>query len=164
MGEKEAIILGAKIKWVGVIDLAVFYKKLQEWLKIKKYDMVEKKYVEKIRPNGKQIEIVWESKRKDLDYFNLVITTKFFMTGVSEAEIEKEGKRLKLNKIDAELEIDSDVVKDPENKWENKPYVRNIYEKYIIKEKIDEAKKECYKNTYDLIEEIKNYFSLYSLK
>lgn len=165
MAEKEAIFSSTEIKWVGVIDLSVFYKKLREWLIIKKYkDIAETKYVEKIKPNGKTIEIVWKCTRKDVDYFNFVINIEFSFTGVSDAEVEKDGKRIKLSKVEAEVKISSEIIKDPKDDWKNKPYMRNLYEKYVIKHKIEEAKIECYKNTSDLIEELKNYFALYSLK
>lgn len=164
MAEKEAIFSDTKIKWVGIIDLSVFYKKLQEWLKIKKYSTLEKKYVERIKPNGKTIEIVWECTRKDVDYFNFIINVEFNFIGVNDAEVERDGKRIKLSKVEAELKISSHILKDPKDNWKTKPYMRNLYETYIIKHKIEEAKIECYKNTSDFIEEIKNYFALYSLK
>lgn len=165
MAEKEAIFSDTKIKWIGIIDLAVFYKKLREWLIIKKYkDIAEIKYVEKIKPNGKTIEIVWKCTRKDVDYFNFVINIEFNFMGVNDAELEKDGKRIKLSKVEAEVKISSEIIKDPKDDWKKSPHMRNLYEKYVIKHKIDEAKIECYKNTSDLIEEIKNYFTLYSLK
>jgi len=167
MSEKEAIYSGAKIAWVGIIDLSLFYKKLQEWLKIKKYGSIsESRYVERVKPNGKQIEIVWkcQKKEKDNDYFNFIIDVKFLLIGVADAEIEKDGRKLKLSKIDATVEIESQLEKDAGDKWKDMGIWKKIYETYIIKQQIEEAKIDCYKDTSDLIEEIKKQFEMYSLK
>lgn len=168
MGEKEDIYSNAKIEWVGIIDLGVFYQKLQEWLKVKKYSTSEKRYVEKIKPNGKQMEIVWNCTKgegpDDWKYFKFEININFLLIGVTDAEIEKNGKRLKLNKIDATITLSSTMEKDAENKWKDKPFWKSIYETYIIGQQIEDAKIQCYKDTTALIEEIKRYFDLYSLK
>ena len=40
----------------------------------------EKKYAEKIKPDGKQIEILWETSRNlEAGYFKIVIGINFFL-------------------------------------------------------------------------------------
>ncbi len=170
MPETESIFSDATIKWAGVIDLGLFYKKIQIWLETKKYKTKEIKYVEKIKPNGKQIEITWESKREegkfigDKPYFRFDLRTTFFLVGVSDSEIEKDGRKLKLSKIDAEVKVSTDFTKDAESVFKEHPFMKKIYEKYVIKHKIEEAKIDCYKDASDYMEELKNYFNLYQFK
>lgn len=164
MSETEPIFQDAVISWSGIIDLAVFYKKIQAWLETKKYKTKELRYAEKIKPNGKQIEIVWESNKNEGNYFKFKQKTSIFLIGVSDAEIEKNGKKLKLNKVEARISITSEFTKDAADAYKNHLYMKKIYETYVYKHKIEEAKIECYKDTSDYIEEIKNYFDMYKYK
>ena len=164
MSETEPIFSGVTINWVGIIDLGLFYKKIQSFLETKKYKTKEVKYVEKIKPSGKQMEIVWESEKKEGDYFKYTLKTVFFLNGVSDADLDKDGRKLKLNKIDAKVEISSDFTKDAANSYKDHPFMKKIYETYVFKHKIEEAKIGCYKDTSDYMEEIKNYFNLYQFK
>lgn len=164
MSETEPIFQDAVISWSGIIDLPLFYKKIQMWLETKKYKTKELRYAEKIKPNGKQIEIIWESNKSEGNYFKFKQKTSIFLIGVSDAEIERDGKKLKLNKIEARISISSEFTKDAADAYKDRPYMKKIYETYIYKHKIEEAKIECYKDTSDYIEEIKNYFDMYKYK
>src|SRR3989338_1054980 len=77
MPKEDAIIRGAKIKYKGTFDFNLLYRKLREWLIREKYsdscESGEKKYSERIKPSGKQIEVVWStSKGEEGGYFSLI--------------------------------------------------------------------------------------------
>ncbi len=166
MSKEDVIIKEIKIKYKGIFDLSLLYKKLREWLMDTGFsDPIEdgeKKYGERIKPNGKQIEIVWETSKKAEDYFKLKIDIRFFINGLTEAEVEREGKKIKLDNCELEMVFVSTLIRDADNKWEHDhPFMFKLYEKYIIKHKIEEFKIELYKATNRYVDEVKNFLNLY---
>jgi len=92
MSKEDVIIKGVTVKYKGSFDLSLLYKNLNEWLVREKYsDTIqegEKKYAEKIKPDGKQIEILWETSRNlEAGYFKIVIGISFFLNGINEVEL-----------------------------------------------------------------------------
>lgn len=168
MPKEDSIIKGAKIKYKGNFDFKLFYKKIREWLMREKYsdpcEEGEKKYSEKIKPSGKTIEVVWSSsKKEEADYFSLQIDIKFFINNLNEVEVEKESKKMKLDSGEIEVWIDSKLVRNAakKNAWNENGLMFKIYERYIIKDKIEQFKIELYKDTNKIMDETKNFFNLY---
>lgn len=166
---KEDSILDTKIKYRGVFDLEVLYLKLRDWLMREGYadpcEFGEKKYSEKIKPNGKQVEIVWEtSKSEEGDYFKIVMKLSFYVVGLSEVEVERDGKNIKLDKAEVEIKFSSSLVRNANESWDENSLFYKIYEKYILgNSKIDEFRIATYKDTTDLVDEAKNFLNLYTL-
>ena len=164
---KEDGIINTKVMYKGVFDLELLYSKLRDWLLREGYsDPIEdgeKKYSEKIKPNGKQIEIVWESsKGEEQGYFKTVIKIDFYVKGLNEVEVERDGKNIKLDNAEIDLNFSSSVIRNQDDSWNENGLFFKIYERYIIKDKIEHFKIECYKDTTDLIDEAKNFLNLYS--
>ena len=60
MSEKLVIGKELKVKYNGIFDLNDLYRKMKFWLEWNNYGPekgMEKMYIERIKPNGKQIEI-----------------------------------------------------------------------------------------------------------
>jgi len=165
MPKEEAIISDAKVKYKGPFDFLLLYKKLKEWFLREGYGDAfknEKKYAEKIKPNGKNIEIVWEMSRKEeQDYFEVKINISFFAVNLTEVEVEKNGKRIKLSNAEIEIKFDSKLVRNANNKWDENSLMFKFYEKYFAQDRIEFFRIECYQDTQNLIDETKNFFNLY---
>lgn len=164
---KEDTVIDTKITYKGVFDFELLYLKLREWLLREGYsDPVqdgEKKYAEKVKPFGKIMEIVWESsKEEEKGYFKNLIKISFYGMGINEAEVEREGKVLKLDRGEVQIKFSSGLVRNAKGDWDESSMMFRIYERHIIKDKIEHFKIECYKDTNDLIEEAKNFLNLYS--
>ncbi len=163
---KEESIVDTKIKYRGVFDLEVLYNKLRDWLMNEGYsDPVtdgEKKYAEKVKPNGKQLEIIWESsKEEEGGFFLIKIKITFYVIGLNEVEAEKNGKNIKLDRGEVEIKFSSSVTINAKKKWDDYSFFYKIYKNYIIKDRTEEIKIKCYKDTNDLISEAKNFLKLY---
>lgn len=164
---KEDTIIDTKVKYKGVFDLELLYIKLREWLLREDFsDPVkagEKKYSEKVKPFGKLLEIVWESsKDEESGYFKTVIKISFYVTGLNEVEVERNGKTIKLDKGEIDIKITSNLKRNAKNDWNENSLFFKVYERYIIKDKIEDHKIKCYKDTTDLVEETKNFLNMYS--
>ena len=76
------------------------------------------------------------------------------------------GKR-KTNKGDVEMRFDAWLELDYEGKWEGNPvtkFVRDIYNKLVIKSRIEDYQAELHEELYELIGEIKSYLNLYKFQ
>lgn len=162
MSEEDVIFSGVKVVWKGIFDLETIYKKINEWLKIKKFESIkETNYAVRIKPNGKNVEINWTATR-DLDkYFRYVIEISFFVIGANEVEVEHEGEKIKMDKGEIEVKFSAKVVRDYKNEWSGKSLAKKVYEEFIIPKKIEWAKIDLYDTVTSLMSELKSFLQLY---
>ena len=153
----------SKIKYRGLADAALFYQKLRDFLLDIRYsEPKEEKYVEKIKPTGKTIEVVWEtSKSAQAGYFKIKIAIKMYITNLNEVETEMNGKKIKLDNADFEFKISSSLLRNADNKWDEHSMMFKIYERYIINHLIEANKIETYQDTVKIMDMIKEFFNLY---
>ncbi len=160
MGKTEEIYPSGKYKWKGTVDLKLFYKSLWGWLEDGGYGVVEKKYGERVKPFGKQIEFVWVATKKEGKYFKKQIDLDFFAIGVQDADVERDGKQLKLQKCELEVGFKAEITLNASDEWHD-GFVHTVYKDHILKDKIDEEKIGLYDNVHDLVSEMKTFLELY---
>ena len=163
---KEEQIINSKIKYKGIFDLQELYNMLRGHLMNANWsDPVEggeKKYAEKTKPNGKSIEIVWStSKDEEKGYFKLEISIQLYINGLNEIEVEKDGKKIKLDKGDIEVTIKSSITENAKDAWDENSIMFKLYEKYFIKQRIDEVKIDLYNFSNKTVDEVKKFLELY---
>ena len=166
MSKEVSIVSGTKIKYKGVFDLSLLYEKLRDWLIVLGYSdpcEIEKKYSERVKPNGKSLEIIWEPSKEEEDgYFKLIIKISFLITGLNDVEIDKNGKNVNINKASIEIVFDSKLIINAKDSWDENKYIYKVYNKFSgLKDRAEEQKIELYKATTDLIGEVKNFLNLY---
>lgn len=162
MAEHEFLTKGAKIKWSGIFDMNNVYNKLKQWFDSKGYEFKETQYMERIKSGGKQLEINWRAKKKASDYFLYDIEVDFLILGLNNVEIEHEGRKITMNKGDIEARFTASLVKDFQDKWKDKQIRKNIYEKFIVKDRIKGYKDDVYDDVYNLMSELKTLLQLYN--
>ena len=67
MGEIP-VLSGELVQFDGVFDFKELYKHLYGWLDWNKYPISEKRYTEKSKATGKDIEVRWEAEKELDDY------------------------------------------------------------------------------------------------
>ena len=162
MVEKKTI-LAEKLKQIGIFNFKDYYNFMYDWLRNEGYDVVEKAYLEKVNGDSKDIEVKWEATRRISDYFKYKIELKWVLLGIKDATVEKEGKKIKMNSGSLEINFTSWLLKDPEQKWENKPwakFLRGIYDKFIIRNRIEEYENELLNDTNELVDQGKAFLVL----
>jgi len=83
--------------------------------------------------------------------------------GLKDAEVEQDGKKISTNKGEVEIKIRVNLVKDYEERWEDRPFykfLRGIYERYIIRTTIDEYEDDLEDKSKGYIKEIKAFLNL----
>lgn len=156
--EKDKICEG-KSKYAGFFDFKQVYNFLYSWFSDYEYDVEENSYSEKIKPEGKEIEIAWTAERDITDYFRFVLNVRWLITGMTSQSVG--GK--KLNKGNIEVKITGYLVKDYEEKWEATAFLkflRDVYDKYIIKGRIEQYEDKISEEVDEILAQIKSFLAL----
>src|SRR4030042_6064776 len=112
MVEKDKIF-SSKVKYEGVMDFKEFYKFCYKWLTEEtELDLVENKYSEKITGDAKGIKVEWTGTRKVTDYFKFQIEVKFEVLNLTNIEITREGKKIKMNNGIVEMTVKGTLLRD----------------------------------------------------
>ena len=148
------------IKKHGIFDMDKLYKFVYAWLDDRKYFFHEKLY--KHKPGfikGNEVELEIESFRKVTGYVKYNIDITFHLWDVVDVDVIKHGKKQKMSQARMDITLNGYITTDYEENWEKKKLYKimnDIYEKYIIKRKIEDIWMiELYKEAYDLHEKIK---------
>src|SRR3989338_6057640 len=162
MSEKDILYKG-KIKHNGVLNFKDFYSFLYEWITNEGYFINEKSYSEKVSGDSKDVEIKWEAKKKVSDYFRFVITMNWRILGMKKIAVKKEGKEISMDSGLIEISFSVILEKDYEERWENQPFwkfMRGIYDRYIIRTRIEEYGKKAILELNELINQCKDFLEL----
>lgn len=162
MAEKDTQFSG-KIKQKGIFDFKKFYNFAYDWLRDEGYKVIEKNYTEEITGDSKKIEIKWEAKKKVSDYFQFMIRTDWLILNLKNVEVQKEGKKVKMNSGKPELKIKGYLIKDYEHRWEDIPFfklLRGIYDRYIIKSRVESYEDKVLDETEEYIAQCKSYLTI----
>lgn len=160
--DEEYVAKDVKIKWKGNFEMELVYKKIKQWFDSRGYsNFKELKYIERVKPNGKQLEIAWEAKKEVSDYFVNCIQLTFLVIGLNSVEVEKDGKKIKMHNAEIEMVFNAFLIKNANKKFTEETFMKKLYESYIIKDRIEEYKIEIYDNIYGLVNEVKLMLELY---
>ncbi len=156
-----------KMKWRGIFDLGELYKHMKFWLDYQGYGdqdntFQEEKFAQRMKGESQQIEIRWSAQKNVSDYFAYHIRIGFFILGLKDIEVEKAGRKIKTQRGEVELRIKANIITDRSKKWgERKGLGQSIYEKFIIKDRIEDYKIELYSKTYAFHDEIKSFLTMH---
>lgn len=162
MAEKD-LIIKEKIENSGLFEFSKLYSFAHTWWKNEGYGVVEDKYSEKISGTSRDLTIEWKITKDLSDYFKFEIKVKIEVTGMTEVEAEIDGEKRKMNKGKVSIEISSNLIKDRKNKWENSSFnkfLRDVYNKYVIKERVDSIEDKLKGDTKEFKEEVKKFLEL----
>lgn len=153
----------ATLKQVGYWKYTELYDMTFNWLRDHDYKIQEAKYDEKLSANGKEIIIKWIAKKKVTDYFKYQIKLDWHILGMKDAKVEIDGKEVKTNNGEVKIEFKGVIIKDYENRWEDKPFwkfLRGTYEKYVIRESIEEYENDLEDNVKEMIADTKAFLRI----
>lgn len=161
---EETVVFKGKLKHSGIFEFKELYKFSYTLLKeAKTYLLTEKTYSEKITKGGKEIEIEWECTKNISDYFRFIMVVKFKITNLVDVEVKKESEKVTSNKGDIEINVEGKVIRDYENKWTTSAFtkfMRSVYDRYIVKNKVEEMHEKLFADCDDLLGQIKGFLSL----
>ena len=163
MAEKDTIIK-EKVKYTGYGDFKDIYNFAYGWFKGEGFSVVEELYNEKVKGESKDIEMVWATSKKLTDYFKAEVGLKWRILGMSDVEVEVDGKKKKMNKFnEIGIEIKGVLVRDYDSKWNKNvtsKFFKEVYNKYVIPARNKEMEGKIEGFVQDFKEEIKALLEL----
>lgn len=163
MVEKDQIIK-EKLDHSGIFSFSDLYTFMHTWLKDNLYGVNEEKYGEKVSGASRDIGFEWKATRTLSDYFKIEHTIRVDVTGLTEVEVEIDGKKRRMNKGKIAMEIKGILIKDPKNTWdETSPaykFLREVYDKYIIPKRIKAMENKIENDVRSFKDEVKAYLEL----
>ena len=145
-----------------MFDFPSFYSFAFSWFKDEDLGVIEKRYVEKVNGNKREITIEWEAAKELSDYFKQQFGVKFKIE-FTDVEVEVNGKKEKMNQGKISVEIKGVMIRDHKNKWEKSAFsrfMRDFYNKFVIPGRVDQIKNKIKKDVQDFKEEIKAFLAL----
>ncbi|HLD02634.1 MAG TPA: hypothetical protein VJC07_02975 [Candidatus Nanoarchaeia archaeon] len=157
---------GYQVKQKSVFDLDDLYLTLHNWFLFYGYNRNEVEYKVMETESYLRVEMRWENERKagDDPYVKLHINMGLVITGLDKTEVVKDGVKIKMDKGTVEFRLTAFMEKDPEGKWSSSPFMRKIrelYDKYIIRDRLESYKKLLATDERALINEIRSFLHLY---
>lgn len=162
MSEKNSVYKG-KIIQKGIFNFKDVYEFLYDYLGDENYDVDEVKYVEKIKGDEKDMEIIWNCTKEVSDYFMFEITLTWAVLGMKKAKVKKGDKEVIMDSGTIEIKFTSALIKDYENRWENNAplkFLRGVYDRYIIRNKLDEYGVKVWEEVHDVISQTKSFLAI----
>lgn len=163
MSQKDIIASGIKVKQRSVFDLSELYTLLYKWFELYGYDFQEQEYREIDKGGKKNLEIRWYAEKKIDDYMKYVVKVSFMVLGLEGVEVEDDGTKRKSNKGEVEFRFDAYLEKDYEDRWQGGviKFLREVYDKFIIKGRIEGLEGELNGELYKIIDEIKAFLNMH---
>jgi len=163
VAEKEKIF-SSNISSKGIFSFQDSYKFCYDWLTEETgVDILESKYSETLKGNLKDIDIEWVGTRKVTDYFKFEIKVVFKITDLTEVEVEQGGAKIKTNKGKIKITVTGTLVRDYDGKFEKdafRKFLRSIYEKWVIKSRVDQFEDKLFGDCDEFLSQTKAYLAL----
>ncbi|HRZ85292.1 MAG TPA: hypothetical protein P5277_00780 [Candidatus Paceibacterota bacterium] len=166
MAEKDKIT-ETKVKYNGLFDFKETYSFIYRWLVDEDYWVEEKKYVEEVGGDSKKVEIEWQASKKISDYFKNTLKLNWRIVGMKTVEVEKDGRKVKMNNGSFEVKITAVLVKDWGSQWDSSPamkFLRGTYDKFVIEGRIKQYEIKLDKDLNELAEQLKAFLVLEAKK
>lgn len=161
---EQSKLISTKVKSKGIFNFKEAYSTLYDWLVDEGYSIEEKTYKEAIGPGGtREIEIEWKATKEVSDYFQFVIKLNWNILGMTDIDVQIDGKKQKMNKGLFEIKIATVLEKDYESRWEGSPFmkfIRTVYDRYLIPSRVEEYEGKLISEADELIAQTKAFLSL----
>lgn len=128
-----------RIRYKGAFDLDGLYRVMRSWYEERKYHFFEKRYKEKTKPLGNEIEITWEGERALNDYVMNKVHVFMHLWDINAVEVVKNGKKKRLTRARMLIDVRAELVFDYMNQWEDTPVKRmwrTFYNYFLMREDI----------------------------
>jgi len=157
VGDKK--FYGQEIVKKGKVDIKKLYDELIPWFSEFKYKFIEKNITGKEAPSGRYEKIEWTADRKIDSYFRFHINTEFVIY------------RIKGETAELTLRFKGYLEKDYRNTFKRSDVfglqygkfgeiLRRVYERYVIKDRVEEMKGKLRLETREFIELSKKILEL----
>ncbi|MBT3835936.1 hypothetical protein HOD05_01210 [Candidatus Woesearchaeota archaeon] len=166
-----------RVKYKDIFDAKAFYESLHEWFQEQGWndtelgtpevpsDTWETYYGERVTGPVKEIWVWWRLTKPapDAPYLHYYLDMDFHFIALGDTEIVKDGQKMKVNKGEVEMTINSFIEPKYEAEFAKHgvlKHVLDLFKKRVYNQTIETRKKELYQETYALQNYIKQWFKM----
>ncbi len=163
MAEEEEIF-SSSIKYGGVFLFSDFYKFCYDWLVDEVgLKVTEGKYVEKIKGETKDIDVIWTGVKEVTDYFKFKINVEFKILQLKKVQAMQNNAKIDTNEGVVQIKTKGTLIRDYKGKFEHnafKKFLRAIYEKWVISSRVNEFEDKLAGACDEFLSQAKAYLDL----
>lgn len=149
-----------RIRKKGTFNYKEVHGRIHDFLLKMGYTFAETKHVEKDKESGKEIESEWSGFRKVTSYVKFKIDVSILLRDYREITVEEDGKKIKTGLGRLEVTFNAEMEKNyagmfSERKGEFTNLLKEMYEKYLVKRKLEYYEDKLKAEVLDLCEAVK---------
>ncbi len=162
-----------EITYKEIFSMKFLYTVIHEWLMLNNYadamgepmhQFIEVMYFER-RLDVRELRIWWRAYKQPVagSYYRYRLRIDYRIINMVNVEVVRNGRKMKVQDGEVTIEIHPTLELDYESRWEKHPilkWVEEIYRTRLIYKRIEEHKRELYKEAYRLHGFIKKYLEL----
>lgn len=144
----------------GEFNLQAFYRSAYQWFKHHGYDIDEKQYKEYREGGKRKLFIHWANSKRIDDYAKYVHDVRFQLNNL-------ESTKKDTVTCDMTITFMSWLLKDYDDVWARKSwmkFVRDAYDKFVIRSRMDELEHGLQHEVDSLITELRAFLNLMKSK
>lgn len=156
-------VYDGKLAHGGIFDFRELYRFMYEWFRDYQYFLIEKKYSEKIKAEGKEVEFEWLCLRKISEDFRFRIKIVTRIIKMIQVDVQEGGIKTTRDKGEIEIKFNSFLERDYQNKWDQSPitkFLRSFFERYIIRDRIEFYEDKLKSELDESMSQIKSFLAL----
>ncbi|MGM5485402.1 MAG: hypothetical protein ACQEP1_06040 [Nanobdellota archaeon] len=162
--ERKIIYDHVRTNYKGLFSVTELYRLIDFWFMEKGYTKHELNNFQEDKQDGKKIYINKEPYKKTSDYIKYVIQCEIECDQVKEVEVEKNGKKIRLNQGNCSVIITGHLITDYERKWEDKAFfyfLQQIFDKFVWNPFVSRAEKGLIEECNHLRTQVSSFLNLY---
>jgi len=132
--ELTTVARSVKLSYEGLFDFADLMKTIISFFKSHGFGWFESQHNEIVKETGKDIFIHVDNRHELSDYAKSRIVLYITVKDLSDVEIEKDGRKMIVNKGKITFEFEAYVLTDYLGRWEKKAWMyfyRTMMEKFV---------------------------------
>lgn len=163
MAERLIVVDKDRLEYEGIFNAKELYNLIFSWLKDNRYNPVEKRHTESLRPEGKHVLMEFEPFYKFSDYAKTIIKLHAEFRELKDVTVERDGKKVKMQEGKVYMVFSGILETDYEHRWESKPvfyFLRVVFEKYLYSPFISGYEKRIKSDVSNLKNHVKSFLNL----
>lgn len=160
MPQKEEIA-STTVEYEGHFDFGRLYQLLHDLFTSYDYYIYETKY---LRDDvDESIKIQWDCFKFLDDYTKVDFSMEILYVAFGEGEVQKGGRRVKMETGDIEVNLKVSLVTDYKSEWEDNmilKHFKGFYEAYLYKDTFDTYDDDTEEELWEIAGELKDFFRL----
>ena len=134
MAELTTVARSVKVSYEGLFDFADLMRQVQQYFRDHGFGWFESQHNEIVKETGKEIFVQGDNRHEISDYAKSRIVIFITVKNLTDVAIEKDGRKMIVNKGKITFEFEAYVMTDYMGRYEKKPWMyfyRAMMEKFI---------------------------------